>query len=102
MWLMNGIIIAVVLARLFVFGEPITKPLSESSVTYWRNRKQADSNLARVSCGDTFPLHTQSIFLCEMDVNEIQLQYFFLSMLPSVSYMSKCTIQVINVAGPIR
>ena len=50
MWLVNGVIITVVLMRLFVFGEPVTKPMSESSVLYWRSRKQADLDLARVSC----------------------------------------------------
>ena len=49
MWLLNGTIVAAVLARIFVFGEPITKPLSESSVRYWRHRKQADMDLAKVS-----------------------------------------------------
>jgi hypothetical protein len=47
MWLLNGTIVAAVLARIFVFGEPITKPLSESSVRYWRHRKQADMDLAK-------------------------------------------------------
>lgn len=48
-WLVNGAIVTVVMARLFVFGEPVTKPLSDSSVMYWRSRKQADLDLARVS-----------------------------------------------------
>ncbi|ELT88175.1 hypothetical protein CAPTEDRAFT_165299 [Capitella teleta] len=47
MWLVNTVIVCVILARLFVFGEPVTKPLSESSVRYWRWRKQADLDLAR-------------------------------------------------------
>ena len=48
MWMINGTIVTAVLARIFVFGEPITKPLSESSVRYWRHRKQADMDLAKV------------------------------------------------------
>ena len=47
-WLINGTIVTAILARIFVFGEPITKPLSESSVRYWRHRKQADMDLAKV------------------------------------------------------
>ena len=49
MWIVNAVIVGFVLAKLFVFGEPVTKPLSEPSVSYWRNRKQADINLSRVS-----------------------------------------------------
>ena len=49
MWLVNAIIVMVVMARLFVFGEPVTKPRSESSILYWRSRKQAYLDLARVS-----------------------------------------------------
>ena len=40
---------AAVLAKLFVFGEPVTKPLTASSVSYWRSRRQADVYLAAVS-----------------------------------------------------
>ena len=47
-WLVNGVIVLGVLAKLLIFGEPVTKPLSESSVAYWRHRKQADMDLARV------------------------------------------------------
>ncbi len=47
-WMVNAAVVAMVLARIMVFGEPVTKPLSESSVCYWRNRKQADLDLANV------------------------------------------------------
>jgi len=49
-WMLNGVVMAAVLARLFVFGEPVTKPLTASSVSYWRSRRQADVYLAAVSC----------------------------------------------------
>lgn len=48
MWTVNSIILAGFLVKLFIFGEPVTKPLSESSVCYWKYRKQADMDLARV------------------------------------------------------
>ena len=65
MWLVNGVIAAGVLAWIFISGEPVTKSLSESSVVYWRNRKQADVELARVSSrGFRGPmLHTRN-FAC--------------------------------------
>jgi len=47
-WMLNGVVMAAVLARLFVFGEPVTKPLTASSVSYWRSRRQADVYLATV------------------------------------------------------
>lgn len=46
-WIMNIIIILVSLTKLFVYGEPIVKPHSLSSTTFWRHRKQADFDLAR-------------------------------------------------------
>lgn len=48
-WLLNGVLVAGVLIKLLVYGEPITRPHSESSVLFWRHRKQADLDLARVS-----------------------------------------------------
>ena len=48
-WILNGVVMAAVLARLFVFGEPVTKPLTASSVSYWRSHRQADVYLAAVS-----------------------------------------------------
>jgi len=47
-WMLNGVVMAAVLAKLFVFGEPVTKPLTASSVSYWRSRRQADVYLAAV------------------------------------------------------
>uniref|UniRef100_A0A672FHK0 Sterol regulatory element-binding protein 1 n=1 Tax=Salarias fasciatus TaxID=181472 RepID=A0A672FHK0_SALFA len=46
-WLLNGILVSGVLIRLLVYGEPITRPHSGSSVLFWRHRKQADLDLAR-------------------------------------------------------
>jgi len=69
MWLLNGTIVAAVLARIFVFGEPITKPLSESSVRYWRHRKQADMDLAKV--GGRYFLHAQSYIFIKNDCSHL-------------------------------
>ncbi|XP_051987951.1 sterol regulatory element-binding protein 1-like isoform X2 [Xyrauchen texanus] len=59
-WLLNGILVAGVLIRLLVYGEPVTRPHSESSVLFWRHRKQADLDLAR---GD-FAQASQNLWTC--------------------------------------
>ncbi|XP_061568269.1 sterol regulatory element-binding protein 1 [Cololabis saira] len=46
-WLLNGVLVSGVLIRLLVYGEPVTRPHSGSSVLFWRHRKQADLDLAR-------------------------------------------------------
>ncbi|KAM9744760.1 sterol regulatory element-binding protein 1 [Menidia menidia] len=46
-WLVNGVLVSGVLIRLLVYGEPVTRPHSGSSVLFWRHRKQADLDLAR-------------------------------------------------------
>ena len=48
MWLLNGIVVTIVLAKLFIFGEPVTHKNSEASVSYWRHRNQAEQDSARV------------------------------------------------------
>ncbi|MBN3318333.1 SRBP1 protein, partial [Atractosteus spatula] len=47
LWLLNGALVAAVLIRLLVYGEPVTRLHSDSSVLFWRHRKQADLDLAR-------------------------------------------------------
>ncbi|XP_060749269.1 sterol regulatory element-binding protein 1 isoform X4 [Tachysurus vachellii] len=59
-WLLNGVLVAGVLIKLLVYGEPITRPHSESSVLFWRHRKQADLDLAR---GD-FAQASQNLWTC--------------------------------------
>ena len=49
LWLVNGVIVLSVFVKLLVHGEPVIRPHSRSSVTFWRHRKQADLDLARVS-----------------------------------------------------
>lgn len=48
-WLLNSVLVSGVLIRLLVYGEPVTRPHSGSSVLFWRHRKQADLDLGRVS-----------------------------------------------------
>lgn len=47
-WLTNGLLALGSLALLFVYGEPVTRPHSGPAVHFWRHRKQADLDLARV------------------------------------------------------
>lgn len=55
LWLVNGVIVLSVFVKLLVHGEPVIRPHSRSSVTFWRHRKQADLDLARVSSAAPFP-----------------------------------------------
>ncbi|XP_017308089.1 sterol regulatory element-binding protein 1 isoform X2 [Ictalurus punctatus] len=59
-WMLNGVLVAGVLIKLLVYGEPVTRPHSESSVLFWRHRKQADLDLAR---GD-FAQASQNLWTC--------------------------------------
>lgn len=49
LWLVNGVIVLSVFVKLLVHGEPVIRPHSRPSVTFWRHRKQADLDLAKVS-----------------------------------------------------
>ncbi|XP_054848716.1 sterol regulatory element-binding protein 1 isoform X1 [Eublepharis macularius] len=46
-WLINMMVVLGAFIRLFIYGEPVTRLHSESSVLFWRHRKQADLDLAR-------------------------------------------------------
>lgn len=48
-WAINTIVVLGAFIRLFIYGEPVMRPHSESSILFWRHRKQADLDLARVS-----------------------------------------------------
>ncbi|XP_073252369.1 sterol regulatory element-binding protein 1-like isoform X2 [Porites lutea] len=49
-WLLHGVIALAVLVRIFVFGEPVTRPHSDNAVLFWRHRNQAEADLGK---GDT-------------------------------------------------
>jgi len=46
-WLVNGVIAVAILAKLFVFSEPVTTRLSKSAGAYWRSRNQATVYIQR-------------------------------------------------------
>ncbi|XP_019397489.1 PREDICTED: sterol regulatory element-binding protein 1 isoform X3 [Crocodylus porosus] len=46
-WLLNVLVVLAAFVRLFIYGEPVTRPHSESSVLFWRHRRQADLDLTR-------------------------------------------------------
>ncbi|NWU66476.1 SRBP1 protein, partial [Pterocles burchelli] len=48
-WALNVALVLGAVVRLFVFGEPVTRPHSEPSILFWRHRRQADLDLDRVS-----------------------------------------------------
>ncbi|KAM4631973.1 sterol regulatory element-binding protein 1 isoform 2-T2 [Discoglossus pictus] len=47
LWPINIIIVLALFIRLFIYGEPVTRLHSESSVLFWCHRKQADIDLSR-------------------------------------------------------
>ncbi|NXG69941.1 SRBP2 protein, partial [Baryphthengus martii] len=54
-WALNAALVLGAVVRLFVFGEPVTRPHSEPSVLFWRHRRQADLDLDRVSPAPSLP-----------------------------------------------
>lgn len=49
-WSLHAFVALAVLVRIFVFGEPVTRPHSDNAVLFWRHRNQADEDLIK---GDT-------------------------------------------------
>ena len=47
-WLFNLLLLVAIVMKLFVLGEPLTKPLSPSSLAYWRRRNEAEQQLFKV------------------------------------------------------
>ncbi|KAM9304715.1 sterol regulatory element-binding protein 1 [Gastrophryne carolinensis] len=47
LWPINLIIVLAVFIRLFIYGEPVTRLHSDSSVQFWCHRKQADVDMSR-------------------------------------------------------
>ncbi|NWS60409.1 SRBP1 protein, partial [Chunga burmeisteri] len=46
-WVLNAALVLGAVVRLFVCGEPVTRPHSEASILFWRHRRQADLDLDR-------------------------------------------------------
>lgn len=66
LWLVNGVIVLSVFVKLLVHGEPVTRLHSRSSVTFWRHRKQADLDLARVKLTCCFASNASSAGGCSL------------------------------------
>lgn len=47
-WSLHAFVALAVLVRIFVFGEPVTRPHSDNAVLFWRHRNQADEDLIKV------------------------------------------------------
>ncbi|XP_067948449.1 sterol regulatory element-binding protein 1-like [Watersipora subatra] len=45
LWLLNAAIIALILARILIFGEPVTPSTGKESEQYWRHMLQADADI---------------------------------------------------------
>ncbi|KAH9496042.1 Sterol regulatory element-binding protein 1 [Bulinus truncatus] len=54
LWLLNGILVTFVLAKLLIFGEPVTKKNSNAAVAFWRHRIQADLDMSRADYSSAF------------------------------------------------
>ena len=72
MWLLNAVVVGVVLAKVLVYGEPVTRKNTSASISYWRHRRQAQVDMERVSTclihpsfrsPDDFQKHT-NIYCC--------------------------------------
>ncbi|EDO44449.1 predicted protein [Nematostella vectensis] len=48
-WFVNIILVIGVLVRIFVFGEPVTRPNSERATLFWRHKNKADIALSQGS-----------------------------------------------------
>ena len=47
-WIVHLVVVLGILIRIFVYGEPVTKPQTDAAVLFWRHRNQADIDLSRV------------------------------------------------------
>ena len=47
-WAVHLIVVLGILIRIFVYGEPVTRPQTDAAVLFWRHRNQADIDLSRV------------------------------------------------------
>lgn len=44
-WVVNGLVVALVLARVLIYGEPVTPASSKEAAEYWARRRQAERDL---------------------------------------------------------
>lgn len=48
--MINIVMVMVILAKVLVYGEPVTRHDSKESMQYWRHMNQADSDLEEGQC----------------------------------------------------
>ena len=66
LWLLNAVVVGVVLAKVLVYGEPVTRKNTSASVSYWRHRRQAEVDMERVSF--PFVISFIKFSTCKMDI----------------------------------
>ncbi|NXF52907.1 SRBP2 protein, partial [Oceanites oceanicus] len=82
-WALNAALVLGAVVRLFVCGEPVTRPHSEPSVLFWRHRRQADLDLDRVSPA---PCHTLYDVICPTHAGRAPLVLYPSSLPPPRRY----------------
>ncbi|GAU97461.1 hypothetical protein RvY_08750-2 [Ramazzottius varieornatus] len=76
LWLVNICIILGILIRLYVFGEPVLRPKSESALRFWSLSRQADIDLAQGKRKDAMEKMAQAFEACGRPLPRSPLDIF--------------------------
>lgn len=47
-WTVHLVVVLGILMRIFVYGEPVTRPQTDAAVLFWRHKNQADIDHSKV------------------------------------------------------